>query len=189
MFFFQLLTLNGELTFFPTICSGIYTYIYFFFFVILFLYGFKQKSCKNSAKNFFYIIYSNYQLFTFFPIYYFTCSLSVYGLCVCVFFLIFGWLALSVSETGGIKISHWGVPWWLSGLRIQQSLLWLGLLLWYGFNPWPRNLCMPQARPKKIKKKISHCSCGFVNFFLVILIVLLSYILAGTLNFTIMSSL
>ena len=29
------------------------------------------------------------------------------------------------------------------------SLLWLWLLLWYGFHPWPRNFCMPQAQPKK----------------------------------------
>ena len=28
------------------------------------------------------------------------------------------------------------------------SLLWLRLLLWPGFNPWPRKLCMPQAWPK-----------------------------------------
>ena len=29
------------------------------------------------------------------------------------------------------------------------SLLWLGLLLWHRFNPWPRNFCMPWAWPKE----------------------------------------
>ena len=29
------------------------------------------------------------------------------------------------------------------------SLLWLGLLLWYRFDPWPWNFCMLQARPEK----------------------------------------
>ena len=29
------------------------------------------------------------------------------------------------------------------------SLQWLGLLGWYGFNPWPGNFCMPWVWPKK----------------------------------------
>ena len=29
------------------------------------------------------------------------------------------------------------------------SLLWLGLLLWIGFDPWPGNFCMPQVQTKK----------------------------------------
>ena len=29
------------------------------------------------------------------------------------------------------------------------SLLWLGLLLWCGFDPWSRKFHMPQVRPKK----------------------------------------
>ena len=39
-------------------------------------------------------------------------------------------------------------------LAVQQvkapalSLQWLWLLLWRGFNPWPRNFHMPQVRPK-----------------------------------------
>ena len=33
------------------------------------------------------------------------------------------------------------------------SLLWLGLLLWLRFDPWPENFCMPQAQPN-IKIKI-----------------------------------
>ena len=33
------------------------------------------------------------------------------------------------------------------------SLQWLGSLLWGGFDSWPRNFCMLQARPKKKKKK------------------------------------
>ena len=27
-------------------------------------------------------------------------------------------------------------------------LLGLGLLLWYGFDPWPRNFHMPQGQPE-----------------------------------------
>ena len=34
------------------------------------------------------------------------------------------------------------------------SLLWLGLLLWHGFDPWPRKFCMTWVGPKK-KKKVS----------------------------------
>ena len=33
------------------------------------------------------------------------------------------------------------------------SLLWLGLLLWHGFNPWPWNLCIAWAGQKKEKKR------------------------------------
>ena len=29
------------------------------------------------------------------------------------------------------------------------SLLWLWLQLWHGFDPWPRNFCMPQAQPER----------------------------------------
>ena len=29
------------------------------------------------------------------------------------------------------------------------SLLWLGLLVWRGFDPWPRNFHMPWAEAKK----------------------------------------
>ena len=29
--------------------------------------------------------------------------------------------------------------------------LWLGLQLWLGFNPWPRNFHMPWVRPLKNK--------------------------------------
>ena len=32
---------------------------------------------------------------------------------------------------------------------LALSLLWLGLLLWSRFKPWPRNLHMLQAQPKK----------------------------------------
>ena len=40
---------------------------------------------------------------------------------------------------------------WVNDLAL--SLLWLRSLLSYGFEPWPGNLCMPQARPKEKKKK------------------------------------
>ena len=33
------------------------------------------------------------------------------------------------------------------------SLLWLWLLLWRRFDPWPGNFHMPQAWQKKKKKK------------------------------------
>ena len=33
------------------------------------------------------------------------------------------------------------------------SLLWLSLLLWVGFNPWPQNFCMPRTPPKTNKQK------------------------------------
>ena len=38
---------------------------------------------------------------------------------------------------------------WVKDLVLP--LLWLGWLLWWGFNPWPRNFCMPQLQPKKKK--------------------------------------
>ena len=40
---------------------------------------------------------------------------------------------------------------WVKDLVL--SLLWLGSLLWHGFNPWPGNFRMPQVWPKKKKKK------------------------------------
>ena len=30
----------------------------------------------------------------------------------------------------------------------ELSLQWLGLLLWHGFHPWPRNSHMPQGKKK-----------------------------------------
>ena len=33
------------------------------------------------------------------------------------------------------------------------SLLWLWLLLWCRFDPWPGNFCMPQVQPKKKKRE------------------------------------
>ena len=49
--------------------------------------------------------------------------------------------------------------WWRSGLRICYpmpvlSLLCLRSLLWCRFDPWPRNLSMPQVQPKKKKKLV-----------------------------------
>ena len=43
------------------------------------------------------------------------------------------------------------VAWWVKNL--VESLLWLGLLLWLWFNPWPRNFCMLVGM---VKKKKSH---------------------------------
>ena len=39
---------------------------------------------------------------------------------------------------------------------LALSLLWLRLLLWHGFDPWPRNFHMPWVLPKKKKKP---CLC------------------------------
>ena len=36
---------------------------------------------------------------------------------------------------------------------LMLSLQWLGLLLWYTFDPWPGNFHMPSAQPKEGKKK------------------------------------
>ena len=36
---------------------------------------------------------------------------------------------------------------WVKDLAL--SLLWLWLLLWFGFDPWPGNFHMPQMQPKK----------------------------------------
>ena len=33
------------------------------------------------------------------------------------------------------------------------SLQWLRSLLWFRFDPWPRNFCLPQVQPKNKKKK------------------------------------
>ena len=32
---------------------------------------------------------------------------------------------------------------------LTQSRPWLGSVLWHGFDPWPQNLHMLQAQPKK----------------------------------------
>ena len=39
---------------------------------------------------------------------------------------------------------------------LALSLLWLRLLLWYGFDPWPGNVHMPWARPKKYRKLVEN---------------------------------
>ena len=56
-----------------------------------------------------------------------------------------------------------GVHWWLSGLRIRcWFLLWLWLLLWCGFNPWPENFQMPWEWPKQQQKEIVLISLSFI---------------------------
>lgn len=47
------------------------------------------------------------------------------------------------------------VPWWLSGLRIQGSLLWTGSLLWHKFASlaWELSNAMGVTKKKKRKKK------------------------------------
>ena len=37
---------------------------------------------------------------------------------------------------------------------LTQSRPWLGSVLWHGFDPWPQNLHMLQAQPKKKYSKL-----------------------------------
>ena len=39
------------------------------------------------------------------------------------------------------------------------SLWWLGLLLWLGLDPWPRNGHVPWARPKKKREREENGNC------------------------------
>ena len=39
---------------------------------------------------------------------------------------------------------------WVKSLAL--SLQWLGLLLWRGFDFWPRKFCMPWSLPKRNQK-------------------------------------
>ena len=43
---------------------------------------------------------------------------------------------------------------WLKDLAL--SLLWLWLLLWQGFHPWPSNVYMPLVWPKNKMKWNNH---------------------------------
>ena len=45
------------------------------------------------------------------------------------------------------------------------SLQWLGLLLWHGFNPWPRNFHTPWVRPpqKKDRQKEETSKLNFIG--------------------------
>ena len=38
--------------------------------------------------------------------------------------------------------------------NLALSLQWLGLLLWCGFDPWPKNFHMPQAQPEKESERV-----------------------------------
>ena len=44
----------------------------------------------------------------------------------------------------------------LMGLAVKDPalfLLWLWSLLWFGFDPWPKNFCMPQCGQKQTNKQ------------------------------------
>ena len=60
------------------------------------------------------------------------------------------------------KNGLWELPGGLAVKDLVLLLLWLGSLLWYGFNSWPRNLWMPlggdEEKKKKKKKKRVVCS-------------------------------
>ena len=51
------------------------------------------------------------------------------------------------------KKSRWEFPDGLSVKDSVLSLVWLRLLLWLEFDPWPGNFFMPQAQPKRKKEK------------------------------------
>ena len=57
-----------------------------------------------------------------------------------------------------LLFKKWKKNW--SSLVIQRvkdpalSLLWIRLLLWHKFSPWPRNFCMPWVQLKKKKKEM-----------------------------------
>ena len=51
------------------------------------------------------------------------------------------------------KNGLWEFPGGLAVKDLVVLLLWLGSLLWYGFNSWPRNLWMPLGGDQKKKKK------------------------------------
>ena len=41
-------------------------------------------------------------------------------------------------------------PWWFQWVKdLALSLQWLWVLLWLGFDPWPREFHMPWTQPKK----------------------------------------
>ena len=50
---------------------------------------------------------------------------------------------------------------------VVLSLLRLGLLLWHGFDPWPKNLDMLQAQPKKnFFRNIGGYDCRCIEYIL-----------------------
>ena len=69
-----------------------------------------------------------------------------------------------------LKSLFWSslVALWVRDLVL--SLLWLELLVWRGFDPWPRNHCLQWVWPKTKKKKtkpLSHFNSKlFTNFIL-----------------------
>ena len=67
---------------------------------------------------------------------------------------------------------------------LVSSLQWLRLLLWLGFDPWPRNFHKPQEQPEKkkskkksvtLRKKV-HITTEFVYIFLWKLDIKMGYI-------------
>ena len=71
------------------------------------------------------------------------------GVWVCLYFT---FLKLCTDYLFPLK-NVWEFPGSLVVKDLALSLLWFGLLLWHGFDPWPRNFHMPWERPKKKKKK------------------------------------
>ena len=69
--------------------------------------------------------------------------------------LLIWFLAGSKNAVKNFLFIHWVKNYWEfpDGLVVKDlelSLLWLGSLLWHGFNPWPRNFYMLWVWPKKV---------------------------------------
>ena len=58
--------------------------------------------------------------------------------------------APGVGPVPALEMDLWSsrVAQWVKDLAL--SLLWLGLLLWCRFDPWPGNFCRPWVWPKKM---------------------------------------
>ena len=82
-------------------------------------------------------IYLFIYLFIIFPLYSKGVRLSLHVYIVITDFPPLGkhYLKMCIGVPGGLVVKD-----------LVLSLLWLGSLKWHGFDPWPRNLCMLQAR-------------------------------------------
>lgn len=59
---------------------------------------------------------------------------------------------------------NYGVPVWLSSLRILCCHCSLGRCCGTGLTPWPRNFCVPLAWPKRISKQKTNKKIVYVSF-------------------------
>ena len=86
------------------------------------------------------------QLLLFFPL-----LLLLYVLCLLWSFLFFFFfLIIIIFLKHSLKTINLVVPLWCSELRIWHCHLAAWSLLWWGFDPWPRNFHMAWTQEKKI---------------------------------------